>query len=172
PTLAGGNFFFVGTNISFPNRHTSVDILLNNEHDIACRSGLTGASGDSAYFLRRGANGTLQTVAVQGQAAPGTTGTFATMASTINDALGEHFALGPTGELAFLTTVQTATGPIWGTFRFRTDKVLEKILAHGDVVPGASNGILAAASQGIGTGGPGHFAFWGALLGGNVADII
>jgi hypothetical protein len=65
PTPAGGNFFFTGTNLSFPNQHISADILINNEHDIAFRSGLTGGSGDSAYFIRRGATGPLQAVAVQ-----------------------------------------------------------------------------------------------------------
>ena len=161
---ASGNFSFTGS---------SLDILINNEHDVVFRSALTGGSSDSAYFLRRGLGGSLQTVLMQGQPAPGTSFNFGTVQSTINSLLGEFFGLGPTGEVGIQTTVQTPNGNVFGGFRYRTDNLLEKSALRGEALPGITDGsVLGGASQGLGVGGPGHFAIWAELIGGSGDDII
>jgi hypothetical protein len=160
---ASGNFAFT---------RAAVDILINNQHDLVFRSALTGGASDSGYFLRRGASGPLRTVAAQGQAAPGNIGPFNTIDASLNIIQGESFALGPTGEVAFQAPFQTGGGLNLGTFRYRTDNLLDKILARGDVVPGTGNGVMVVNSQILGAGGPGHFAFWAGIFGGNVDDLI
>src|SRR6185369_8827855 len=47
---SGGNFAF--TNVR-------PDVAINNQHDVAFRSSLTGGTADSGYFIRRGAAGAL-----------------------------------------------------------------------------------------------------------------
>jgi hypothetical protein len=165
-----GNFSNAGAAF---NTALNADVLINNEHDVVFHSALTGGGTDSAYFLRRGPSGSLQTVAAQGQAAPGTNGTFFTLSPTVNNFVGENFALGPTGEVAFTNSFQNSAGLfLTGAFRLRTDNLLEKILARPDIVPNTDNGIFAGGFQGMGTGGPGHFAFQALVLGGNVDDVI
>jgi Tol biopolymer transport system component len=164
-----GNFSSAGATY---NTAVNADVLINNEHDVVFQSALTGGSTDSAYFLRRGPAGFLQVIAVQGQPAPGTNGTFVTIFSTSNNFPGENFALGPTGEVAFTNTVQTSNAFPFGEFRYRTDNLLEKIVARGDIVPGTNGGTFSTAFGGMAAGGPGHFAFWVPVLGGSVDDLI
>ena len=164
-----GNFSNAG---AIYNTAVNADVLINNAHYVVFHSALTGGGTDSAYFLRRGPSGSLQLVAAQGQAAPGTNGTFATLFPTGNSFVGENFALGPTGEVGFTTTVQTSNGNIFGAFRLRNDSLLEKVLARGDIVPGTNGGIFSTAFQGMAAGGPGHFALWVPVLGGSVDDLI
>ena len=56
-------------------------------------------------FLKRAATGLVETVALQGQTAPGTTYPFATISTTINALPGEMTALDPSGEAWFNTMV-------------------------------------------------------------------
>jgi Tol biopolymer transport system component len=163
-----GNFSAAG---ALFNTAVNADVQINNEDDVVFHSALTGGGTDSAYFLRRGPTGSVQLVAAQGQAAPGTNGTFTTFFPTGNGFVGENFALGPTGEVAFTNSVQTSNGS-FGAFRLRTDNLLEKILARGDVVPGTNGGIFSDIFAGMAAGGPGHFAFWVPVLGGSVDDLI
>ena len=126
PAPAGGNFSL----------NANQDILINNQHDVVFRAALTGGSADSGYFLRRGTNGTLQTVAVQGQAAPGTPGTFATIPSTFNNFVGESLSLGPSGEVAFtnrsrgrgFTLERSASGAITCWKRFLPGATWRQVL--------------------------------------------
>ncbi|HEV7397214.1 MAG TPA: FG-GAP-like repeat-containing protein, partial [Pyrinomonadaceae bacterium] len=160
---SGGQFAFVGL---------TPDVLINNQHDIAFRSPLTGGSADSGYFLRRGAGGALQTMLTQGQPAPGAASNFSTVQGGVNNFLAEFFALGPTGEVGIQTGIQTGIGNVFGQFRYRTDNLLEKLVLRGEPLPGSPGIIVAAAGQGIGSGGPGHFSIWMELFGGNNDDLI
>ncbi|PYS71331.1 MAG: hypothetical protein DMF69_10725, partial [Acidobacteria bacterium] len=162
PAPSGGNFSLL----------VNADILINNQHDVAFRAALTSGSADSGYFLRRGSVGPIQTVAVQGQTAPGLPGSFVTLSSSLNGFVGENFALGPTGEVLFTSSVQINSENQFGAFRFRTDNLLEKVVFRGDVVPNTGNGTFAGSFAGAGAGGPGRFAFWAETVGGNVTDAI
>ncbi len=163
PSPVGGTFQITGA---------SADVSLNNQHDVAFRSALAGATGDSGYFIRRGPFGALQKVVVQGDAAPGTTGNFLAIQSSPNQVQAELFALGPTGEVAFLNSFQSGGATIFGSFRFRNDNLLEKLVVRGDVVPDTGGGISGGTSQGFGTGVAGLFAFWVPIIGGNGEDLI
>src|SRR6185369_143775 len=84
-----GNFSAAG---ALFNTAVNADVQINNEDDVVFHSALTGGGTDSAYFLRRGPTGSVQLVAAQGQAAPGTNGTFTTFFPTGNGFVGENFA--------------------------------------------------------------------------------
>jgi len=48
----------------------------------------------------------------------------------VNFFVGENFALGSTGEVAFTNQVQTGGGFVFGAFRFRSDNLLEKFFVR------------------------------------------
>jgi uncharacterized repeat protein (TIGR01451 family) len=155
---------------SFTNIFTSAeDGLIDDQHDVAFRASLMGGSADSGIFLRRGPYGVLQTVLLQGQSAPGTSGTFATMPSGVNGIAGEYLALAPSGELFLRTLVQTSwTLGAW--YRYRTNDVLEKVVIVGDPAPNSGGGIISAIGpHAWPTPNPG---LWMIVLGGTFKDAI
>jgi hypothetical protein len=146
--------------------------LMNQERDVAFRSGIIGGSADSGYFrlMQNGASAaTLQPVVLQGQAVPGG-GTFNTIPPPGNQA-GE-FALGANGDFAFVNNFTDPSGVKRGLFVARPDGTLVRVLATGDTVPdgGVLNGILM--SKDLSAGGAGTFAFWAAISGGNSGEAI
>lgn len=159
---SGGNF-----NFSTP---FTPDAAISNQGDIIFRARLAGGSADSGYFMRRGYLGALQTVALQGDTAPGTAWTFRTMSASLNNVAGENFALSSTGELAFGTMV--GPGPLFGFFRYRTDNRLEKIVLRGDPAPGSNGGTTRLFTQATGTDGLGHFAIYVGNIAGSFNEAI
>ncbi|MGH9524546.1 MAG: DUF7453 family protein, partial [Terriglobales bacterium] len=163
-TPAGGTFMFPG----------SSDVVIDDNHDLLFRSSLMATSADSAIFLRPGANGTLQTVAMQGQAAPGTTRTFTTILTSLNG-VPENRGFDPAGNVMFGANATDGTLPIFGTWRYRpSGNVLEKIVTRGDGAPVSGGGeLLVYIAQNLaGTNTPSYPAFFGAVTGGTYHDAI
>ncbi len=160
---SGGNYAFSSS---------SRDVRANAAGDILFQAPLSGGSADSGLFLKRAATGLVETVALQGQTAPGTTYPFATIATTINALPGEMTALGPSGEAWFNTTLNLGDRFVMALYRYRPEGALEKVTMRGDAAPGGIGGTLINSSQGIGAGRPGVFCFRGVVTGGSDADVL
>jgi hypothetical protein len=160
---AGGNFSITAAR---------PDVVINNRHDVVFRSNLTGGTADSGYFVRRGAGGTLQTVVLQGAAAPGTTGVFDTILPGLGNLLSENFQIGPDGDIAFQTFFLDGGQRILGAWHVRTDNVIEEIVIHGAVAPESGGGTIVSSTPSIGWNSGGRYALWGRVSGGTYTDGI
>ncbi len=105
------------------------DVVINEIGHVAFLADLSGGSANSGMFVRRGALASIQTVVVQGQAAPGTTGTFGTFNHGINGFVGESLTISATGQIAFNGTVTPASGTvIAGYWHVETDGSMQSII--------------------------------------------
>lgn len=163
PAPGGGNFSFT---LARP------DVVINNQHDVAFRANLTGGGADSGYFIRRGPAGTLQSVIRQGQAAPGTTSTFATMAISLNNLVSELCQLGPDGDLAIQTFYQDGGLLTFGNWHVKTDNTVEEILVRGIVAPEFGGGVAALSTGSTSWNSGGRYASWARVSGGTFTDGI
>ena len=145
---AGGNYAFASN---------AMDARINPLGDLLFHAPLTGGTSDSGYFLRRGRTGVFETVALQGQTAPGSSSPFQPFQKTLNSYPGEHFALGPTGEALFLGMVYQNGAHRASIYRYRTSGVLELVVARGDPAPESGGGTVVGISQGFGAGRAGGF---------------
>ena len=153
---------------------------MNRESDVAFGASIAGGGTDSGYFrvLQSGSTaGTVQAVALQGQPTPGggTFNTFSVQGSVLGNPgldVGENFALGPDGTLAFVNAFTNPTGPKDGMFVARPDGTLVKVVATGDPLPGG--GVLTAVSMSpkLAAGDAGKFAFLAGIAGGNAHRAI
>ena len=159
-----------GDNYAFAS--SALDARINALGDIMFHAQLTGGSSDSGYFLRRARTGGIETVAVQGQAAPGTSSTFTTFIRTLNSRAGEFFALDPTGEALFRGLVYQDGVYTNILYRYRVSGVLERVIGPGEASPGSGGGTLEYISQGLGAGRPGIFFFRGVAIDGTYGDAI
>jgi len=176
PAPPGGNFSIqAGSCVQLCLQNLPNDVLINDEHDVAFSAALAGGASDSGYFLRRGTQGALQTVALQGQPAPGTNFNFTTFALPGGDPLDEGspgyvFSLGPNGELAFQNeipgqTLAAVVPDLVATFYYGLDNSLTKVVAPGDPAPGTNGGQITQTSFGPGLLANGLLAFEAATPG-------
>jgi hypothetical protein len=75
------------------------DVVLNDAGAVAFQADLSGGAADSGIFIRRTAISPLETIAYQGQAAPGTAGNFSTFLHGTNNLVGENVQLSSTGQV-------------------------------------------------------------------------
>jgi hypothetical protein len=161
---AGGDYAFTGA---------SRDARTNAQGDILFQAPLAGGTADSGLFLRRASTGLIETVALQGQPVPGMAAVFATFLPTLNNHPGENYALGPTGEVMFTTSIDVLRrATTTGAFRYRGPGTLEKIVARTDVAPESGGGTVIYISQGPGAGGAGLFFVQLAVIDGTFAAGI
>ncbi len=160
---SGGNYAFTSA---------SEDVRLNDFSDILFQAPLTGGSADSGLFLKRAVTGNFETVALQGQTAPGTSYPFATIQPTASNYPGEFTALGPSGEVWFSNPLFVVDHYSQGIFRYRLDSTLEKIVVRGDVEPTGLGGTVLAVTSTIGAGRPLRFVFRAAVTDGTAADAF
>ncbi len=146
-----------------------VDVLINNQQDVAFRADLFGGSSDSGYFLYRGSTGYIEKVVAQGDVAPDTGGNFLTFSLSLNNLVGENFALASNGEVLFSGSF---TGPIFGMFRYLQNGTLMKIVVRGSLAPGTGGGSVSVFTQVEGPLTDGRYAFWAGIVGGNRTDAI
>jgi hypothetical protein len=149
------------------------DAVINNHHDVAVRANLSGGTSDSGYFIRRGPSGSVTTLVLQGQAAPGVTGgTFATITPGLNGLLGEQFQLASSGDFAFQNNTVAPGGGKVGSWHVKTDNTVEEILVRGTVAPefGGGTAIITTVSTGWNSGG--RYASWARITGGTFTDGI
>jgi hypothetical protein len=154
-------------------KSSSKDARTNPRGDILFQAPLTG-SCDSGLFLRRYDTGIIETIALQGQPAPGSSWSFTTLNTTLNNFPGEMMALNTSGEVLFGTTLMDNSGSYHsGTFfRYMGPGTLEKIITRGDMVAGSGGGIAAYVSQSPGAGDSGMFFVRVRVLNGAFADGI
>jgi hypothetical protein len=160
---AGGNFSITAAR---------PDVVINNQHDVAFRANLTGGTADSGYFIRRGPLGTLQAPVLQGQAAPGTSGVFDTIAASINSIVSENFQLSPAGDLAFQNAFVVGgqrTGAIW---HVKSDNTTEEILVKGNVAPEFGGGSPIISTSSVAWNSGGRYPVWARVSGGTFTDGI
>lgn len=154
--------------------YNSADILINNEGDVAFRSAISGGTASSGYFrmLASGPSaGVLQTIVLQGQSAPGGSGTF----GTINGAFipGTNFTLGGQGDVAFASTVVSGSGAMQGAaFTVNPAGTLSKILLAGDPVPDTGGGTFSLQPLIFADAGNGSFTFAAGASGGAANQTI
>jgi hypothetical protein len=172
PVVLTGYLAPPGGNFSIPTGRP--DLHLNNSGDLVFRSDLTGGSADSGLFLIRRADGLVRTVAVQGQAAPGTAGSFATLSTTLNNIPGESASLTAGGEVWTSQPVLVGGENVLTFFRFGKDNQLEKAFARGDPAPQSGGGTIALSIQVEPTGvdAAGRYYFCVGVLGGKVSEGI
>ncbi|MGH9580746.1 MAG: DUF7453 family protein, partial [Terriglobales bacterium] len=145
--------------------------FINDQGDVLFQSNLAGGSSNSGLFVFRGDSDSLHTVALQGQMAPGTSGNFGAFSpNLVADIV--NYALGSTGEVAFSAGIDTGGTITSGLFRFRTDNVLEKIIARGDVAPDSGGGTLVTDTPPSASNVGGRYAFWAGISGGSITDAI
>ena len=104
------------------------DVVINEIGHVAFMADLSGGAANSGMFVRRGALASLETVVVQGQAAPGTAGTFTTFTHGVNGFVGETLTISDTGQLAFLGTVAPGGTQIIGYWHVETDGSMQPII--------------------------------------------
>ena len=149
----------------------SRDARLNARGDLLFQAALTGGSADSGLFLRRVSSGAIETVALQGQTAPGVAVPFTTINTTANAYPGEFTELGPGGEVWFANRLNLGDHYTVGVFGYGLDRVLSKVLVRGQAPPDGVGSILAV-SQGVGAGAPGRFYVRISVLGGAADESI
>lgn len=160
---AGGNFSITAAR---------PDVLINNQHDVVFRANLTGGTADSGYFARRGPLGALQAVALQGQAAAGTTGVLETIIPGPNGLVAEAFQLGPAGDLAFQNFFAAGGQRGFGTWHLKSDDTIEEILVRGVVAPEFGGGTAVQAFSSSSWNSGGRFAVFARVSGGTFTDGI
>jgi hypothetical protein len=150
---------------------------INGESDVAFGAGIIGGSTNSGYFrlLQSGPTaGSVEPVALQGQAAPGG-GTFSTIGllDGVLTSLVANFSLGPDGTLAFSNAFTDGSGLLkFGMFVARPDGTLLKVVGDGDTAPGG--GVVAGLSMmpKLAAGDAGKFAFGAAIAGGSARRAV
>ncbi|HKD43901.1 MAG TPA: choice-of-anchor tandem repeat NxxGxxAF-containing protein [Myxococcaceae bacterium] len=147
------------------------DVVINNRGDLAFRADLAGGSSNSGYFLRR-AGGIVQPVALEGQAAPGSDGRFATIPSQLVGLLASGMILRQSGDFACSAPVIQDGFLRTGQWRLRTDNSFEKILIAGDPAPGSGDGIASIPFFGANDGGQGPLSVDVGIVGGDFSEII
>ena len=160
---AGGTYAFTAT---------SKDARTNARGDILFQAPLADGTAGSGLFLRHAGTGAIETVALEGQPAPGTSLLFAPISVTINNYPGENLALGPTGEVLFTTAVDAGYGLVSGAFRYHGPGTLERVVMRGGPRPDGEAGAVVAVSQGPGAGGEGLFFLRVASVNGDFRDGI
>jgi hypothetical protein len=164
PAPSGGNFSITTL---------KPDVLINDQHDIVFLANLTGGTADSGYFMRRGPDGPLQTLVLQGDPAPGTAAVFRTFQHTLNNLLAEFCQLGPLGDVAFRGNLPgEGLGVIAGYWHVRTDNTIEKILARGDVAPEFGGGTAVTGSQISFWASGGRYPIWAGIVDGTFENGI
>ncbi len=148
------------------------DITMNDSHDIVFRAELTGGSSNSGYFMRRGATGNLHAIVLQGQLAPGTTGTFGRIATSLNNYLAESFRLDQTGELTFQGTFTEGGDPLAGIWHVNTDDSIEKVIVRGVIAPQFGGGATVVSNIGNAWNSGGRFPLWVRVSGGTFIDSV
>lgn len=148
------------------------DVVINDQEDVLFRSYLTGSS-NSGIFLRRGPNGIVKSIVRQGQSAPGTNSTFATIDYGVNGLIAENFQLDPTGEIALSLPILYDDIGIHGLWRVKTaDDSLEEMLVRGIVAPQFGGGYAATSTGSTAWNGGGRYSLWARVAGGSFADGI
>ena len=148
---------------------------MNGESDVAFGAVITGGNANSGYFrvLQSGPSaGSVQPVALQGQATPGG-GIFGTFGGLGGFLKTENFSLGPDGTLAFSNAFADGSGLLrFGMFVARPDGTLLKVVADGDSLPGG--GVLAGLSMmpKLAAGDTGKFAFAASIEGGSAHRAV
>jgi hypothetical protein len=180
-TLGGGieavasNAVFSPSGSGYAFTSSSKDARLAANGDVLFQAPLAASFfslADSGLFLRRAATGAVVQVAAQGYPAPGTTATFGSIMTTINNLPGEYTALGPGGEVWFENLVNVSGRFVTGVFRFGLDGVLEKVALRGQPTPDGGGGTVRSMAQGPGAGFAGRFVVHLSQSGGSWTDAI
>jgi len=148
------------------------DVAINDRGDVVFRSDLTGGSSDSGYFMRRTASGTLEKLVLQGEPALGTSGTFNTMVTGVNNSISENVQLDQAGNIAMMCRFQDPDGNKAGSWHVRPDGTLEEILVRGTVAPEFGGGTAVYSAQGTSWNSDGRFPMWAGVSGGTFTDAI
>jgi hypothetical protein len=163
PSPAGGNFSITAAR---------PDVVINDQHDVFFRSTLTGGASNSGLFIRRGAAGAIQVLVLQGQAAPGTGGTFATFVSTINNLLNESYMLGSTGDVAFQSSYSLGGLTLFGHWHVKVDGTIEPISVLGQALPSLNGETAVSGAQIAEWASNGRYVLYVGASGGPVAGAI
>jgi hypothetical protein len=166
-----GNAAPSGGNFSISSARANV--LINDRHDVVFRADLSGGSADSGYFMRRGALGALKALVLQGQPAPGTSGTFSTISGATNTFLGTYFALGQAGDIVIQQPFsQGGALPKTGYWHVKPDDNVEEILINGQTLTQLGGGTVVLSYQGRAVSGTGGYAFMVRASGAPFTDAI
>jgi len=136
------------------------DVLLNDAGDVVFRSDVTGGSADSGYFVRRGLTGPVQTLVLQGQPAPGTSGTFATFGPGPNGFMGEHFQLAAAGDVSVRGTVVGDPVSSGGYWHIAPDLTSTPIVVQGLSRPGLNGALVTVFANTPSWVSGGRLAMW------------
>jgi hypothetical protein len=148
------------------------DLAINNSGDILLRSDLTGGTTNSAIFVRRGPAGVLQSVATQGQDAPGTEGQFELIQFGLNGLPEEQFQLDELGNIAFQNVYSDGTTRAFGNWRIKPDNTSEEILVRGVVRPEFGGGAAVTSTASISWNSGSRYPIWARVTGGNFTEGI
>lgn len=148
------------------------DLAINNSGDILLRSDIAGGPTNSAIFVRRGTAGSLETVASQGQDAPGTEGQFETIVAGLNGLPEEQFQLDELGNIAFQNVYSDGTNRAFGNWRIRPDNTSEEILVRGVVRPEFGGGTAVVSTGSISWNSNSRYPIWARVTGGNFTEGI
>ncbi|HEX5070032.1 MAG TPA: choice-of-anchor tandem repeat NxxGxxAF-containing protein [Vicinamibacterales bacterium] len=125
------------------------DVVINDAGAVLFQSDLSGGAADSGIFIRRTAISALETIAYQGQAAPGTAGAFSTFLHGQNNLVGENLMLSPTGEVAFRTFVTPPGGSqIFGYWHVEPGGAIQVIVTAPSTLPAFDGGTATSAANG------------------------
>jgi len=166
PGTGGGTFFTQLFGV-FP----SGAVQINDEGDLAFRSGVSGGTSNSGYFRLLQSDHTLRAIVLQGQAVPGGLGTFDLIPAPTYQ--GGGFALGPDGAMVFSNNFVTgASVTDRGDFGVTAGGTIFKIISAGDAVPGTGGGLLSIATPSFSSDGNGGFAAFVEASGGTAREVV
>jgi hypothetical protein len=164
PAPAGGNFSITTLR---------ADVSINNQHDVILLGDLVGGTSNAGYFIRRGADGALGTLVLQGDPAPGTATVFSILPHTLNSILGEFFQLSEEGEVAFRGAVPASgLAVINGYWHARVDGTIEELLVRGTVAPEFGDGTAVIATQISFWNTDGRYPMWAGVVGGTFENGV
>jgi hypothetical protein len=148
------------------------DITMNDAGDVVFRVELSGGGSNSGYFVRRGRTGAVHALMLQGQPAPGTTGVFPWIATTLNNYLAESFRLDESGDVAVQGIYEETPGirsP--GIWHVKPDDAIEPIVLRGKITP-EFDGVAVITNVGNAWNSGQRFPLWARVSGGWFDDGI
>jgi len=159
-----GGEAFSGHQFSMTGSHP--DVVLNDAGDVVFRSDLTGGASDSGYFVRRALTGPVQTLVLQGQAAPGTSGTFATFGPSLNGFLNENFQLAATGDVSVRATIVGDAQSSGGYWHLAPNLAPIPMAIQGQSRPGLNGALVVVTGHTPSWMSGGRSALWLRVSGG------
>jgi len=146
---------------------TGFNVVINDQGDVLFRASLAGTAADSGRFLRRGSVGAVQSLARQGDLAPGTAFAFSTMGP--DSATGASQQLSAGGAVTFRGDYFEGSGTVSNYWHVGPNGVVEPVALS---VPAAFGGGTVVRTSPTSSWAGGAYPIWARVSGGSFAEGV